>query len=190
MSCVSWVSTGPELYGVFIPVSNDCINVTEAYGANQSVNDKEVFDTDHYPYYTFKEITTLCTGPENYKIYGDPVQAYWSKAESNMFSGMNKVLKEAKNINDNNARAEYITSYCNDMQTKAFEDAKEILQKVVTEQNKNSNAFQMKRNPETHEMTGEKVEIPPINISLNASKYSDIPDAPSGNGFSFNFLFS
>ncbi len=50
--------------------------------------------------------------------------------------------------------------------------------------------FKMKRNPETHEMTGEKVEIPPINISLNASKYSDIPDAPSGNGFSFNFLFS
>ncbi len=48
----------------------------------------------------------------------------------------------------------------------------------------------MKRNPETHEMTGEKVEIPPINISLNASKYNNLPELPSSDGFSLNFLFS
>lgn len=32
MSCVSWISTGPEIYGVFIPVSNDCINISEPMG--------------------------------------------------------------------------------------------------------------------------------------------------------------
>ena len=122
MSCINWISSGPPVYGVFIPVSNDCTNVSEAYGADQPAEDKEVFDTENYPYYTFKELCTNCLGPDNYKIYGEPVQNYWKKAESNMFDGMSKVIEKASKINDSDVRASYITSYCNDMQNKAFED--------------------------------------------------------------------
>ena len=81
MSCVCWESSGPQIYGVFVPVSNDCINVSDAYGANQPVKDKDVFDTDNYPYYVFKDLCTHCVGPENYKIYGEPVREYWNNAE-------------------------------------------------------------------------------------------------------------
>lgn len=178
MSTVTWVSSGPPVYGVYVPVSNDCINVSEAYGANQPLNETDVFDTDNYPYYTFKDICTRCVGPENYKIYGEPVQAYWHKAESNMFTGMGKVLTEAAKIEDNATRASYITSYCNDKQTKAFEDAKQLLNDLAWTQSQNSNTFKIKRNPETHQMTGEKVVIPPMEVKLDASKYNDVPEAP------------
>ena len=177
MSCVSWVSSGPPIYGVFVPVSNECINVSEAYGANQPANDTGVFDTDNYPYYLFKELSTRCVGPDNYKIYGEPVQGYWHKAESNMFAGMSKVLAQAAKMKDNNTRASYITSYCNDMQTKAFEDGKQILQDVIWTQNKNSNTLKIEKNPETCQMTGQKVVIPPMEVKLDASKYNKVPTA-------------
>ena len=133
MSCVSWVSSGPQIYGVFVPISNACINVSEAYGANQPAEDMGVFDTDKYPYYLFKELCTRCIGPDNYKIYGQPVQKYWYDAESNMFAGMSEVLAQAAKMEDNNARAIYITSYCNAMQTKAFEDGKQLLKNLTPE---------------------------------------------------------
>lgn len=177
MSCVNWISSGPPVYGVFIPVSNDCTNVSEDYGADQPAEDKEVFDTENYPYYTFKELCTNCLGPDNYKIYGEPVQNYWKKAESNMFDGMSKVNEKASKINDSDVRASYITSYCNDMQNKAFEDGKQILNDVIWTQNKNRNTFKIERNPETHQMTGKQVEIPPMNITLDASKYKYVPSA-------------
>ena len=178
MSCVSWVSSGPPIYGVFVPVSNDCINVSEAYGANQPANDTGEFDTDNYPYYVFKDLCTRCTGPENHKTYGQPVQDYWHEAESNMFDGMSKVLAQAAEIKDNDTRASYITSYCNDKQTQAFKDAKLILNKVVWEQNKNSNSFKIKRNPETHQMTGEVIVPSPMELKLDASYYKNVPAAP------------
>ena len=177
MSCVNWISSGPPVYGVFIPVSNDCTNVSEAYGADQPAEDKEVFDTENYPYYTFKELCTNCLGPDNYKIYGEPVQNYWKKAESNMFYGMSKVIEKASKINDSDVRASYITSYCNDMQNKSFEDGKQILNDVIWTKNKNSDTFKIERNPETHQMTGKQVEIPPMNITLDASKYKYVPSA-------------
>ena len=71
MSCVSWISSGPQVYGVFVPVSNDCINVSESYGADQPADEKEVFDTENYSYYVFKDLCTRCVGPENHKIYGE-----------------------------------------------------------------------------------------------------------------------
>ncbi|MBE6509090.1 MAG: hypothetical protein E7Z77_06695 [Methanobrevibacter sp.] len=179
MSCVNWISSGPQLYGVFIPVSNDCINISDAYGANQPAEDKGVFDTNNYPYYVFKDLTTRCVGPENHEIYGKPVQDFWHEAESNMFSGMKKVIAQAAKIKDNNTRAEHITSYCNDKQTKAFEDGKQLLNNVTWAQNKNSNTFKIQRNPETQQMTGAKVDIPPIEINLDASKYSYIPAIPN-----------
>ena len=179
MSCVNWVSSGPIIYGVYIPVSSDCVNISKSYGANQPFSEKGVFDTDKYPYYVFKDLTTRCVGPDNHEIYGKPVQDYWHKAESEMFSGMSKVIAQAAKIKDNNTRAEYITSYCNDKQTKAFEDGKQLLNNVTWEQNKNSNTFKIKLNPETHQMTGERVVISPIEINLDASKYNYIPAIPN-----------
>ena len=178
MSCISWVSCGPPVYGVFVPISNDCINVSDAYGANQPARDKGVFDTNNYPYYVFKELCTRCMGPDNYKVYGEPVKEYWHDAESNMFAGMSKVISQATEINDDNDRASYITSYCNDMQTKSFEDGKKILTDVVWTQNKNSNSLKIKNNSDTHQPTGEKAVVSPVELKLNASKYGDVPEAP------------
>ena len=189
MSCVSWVSTGPALYGVFVPLSNDCINASEAYGANQPAEDKGEFDPQHYPYYVFKELGTRCLGVESHDAYGVPVQKYWYEAEENMFNGMSKVLQNAEKIEDKDTRAKYITSYCNDMQTNAFDDGKKILDKVVWEDNKNSKTLKMKLNPETHEMTGEKIVIPPINITLNATKYKNVPKVPD-EGFKLKLPFT
>ena len=36
MSCVTWESTGPALYGVFVPVSNGAQSISEPYSRNQS----------------------------------------------------------------------------------------------------------------------------------------------------------
>ena len=175
MSCISWVSCGPPIYGVFIPLSNDCINVSEAYGANQPAEEKGVFDTNNYPYYVFKDLCTRCIGPDNYEVYGKPVQTYWNEAESNMFAGMSEVIAQALKIEDDTAKANYITSYCNDMQTKAFNDGKEILNNVIWTQNKRSNTYKIDSS------TGEKKVYPPIEIKLNASKYKDVPDVPESN---------
>lgn len=178
MSCVSWISSGPPLYGVFVPVSNDCINISEPYSANQPSEDWGVFDTDTYPYYVFKDICTRCVGPNNYKVYGEPVQDYWQEAESNMFDGMSKVLAQAAKIKDNDTRASYITSYCNNMQNQAFKDGKQILNDLVWEQSKNSNSFKIKRNPETHQMTGDIVVIPLMEVKFDASNYKNVPALP------------
>ena len=178
MSCVSWVSSGPPSYGVFVPVSNDCLNVNSTYGANQPAADEGKFDTENYPYYLFKELSTRCGGPDNYKVYGEPVQDYWYEVESNMFTGMSSVLAQASKIDDKNTRAIYITSYCNDLQTKAFDDGKEILNEVIWAQNKNSNTLKINNNPETHQLTGEKVVLSPIELKLDASKYKEGPALP------------
>ena len=179
MSCISWVSCGPPVYGVFVPLSNDCINVSDAYGANQPEKEKDVFDTENYPYYVFKDLCTRCAGPENYKIYGQPVQKYWHEAESNMFAGMTKVITQAAKMNDSDTRASYITSYCNDMQTQAFKDGKQVLNNVSWTQSEYCNSFKIERNPETHQMTGKEVVIPPLEVNLNASEYKKVPEVPS-----------
>ena len=152
MSCVSWVSSGPQVYGVFVPVSNDCIYVGGAYGANQPASQKNVFDIN-YPYYLFKDICSRCLGPSNYKTYGEPVKDFWYKSESNMFISMSRVLSAAAKMTDKNSRANYITSYCNDMMGKAFETGKEIHQIIQN-------------------------GVPPRNLNLDASKFSVVPAVP------------
>ena len=152
MSCVSWVSSGPQVYGVFVPVSNHCIYVGGAYGANQPARDKNVFDIN-YPYYLFKDICSRCLGPNNYQTYGKPVQDFWKKAESNMFIGMSRVLKAAAKMGDKNSRANYITAYCNDMMAKAFETGQEIRQIIIN-------------------------GVPPRELNIDASKFSIIPPVP------------
>ena len=87
------------------------------------------------------------------------------------------IIEKASKINDSDIRANYLTSYCNDMQNKAFEDGKQILNDVIWTKNKNSNTFKIERNPETHQMTGKQVVIPPMNITHDASKYKYVPSA-------------
>lgn len=169
MSCVSWISSGPPLYGIFVPLSNDCVNVSEAYGANQPADDMGVFDADHYPYYVFKGLCSHCMGPDNYKTYGKPVQAYWNESEGHMFTSMGEVLSNAEQISDKDARADYLTSYCNDMQTKAFNDGKQILHDVLLKENGNS--------------TGA------LQLKLNASGYGYVPPIPDDAKGFFGFLF-
>ena len=168
MSCVSWVSSGPPVYGVFVPVSNDCVNVSEAYGANQPAKDMGVFDAEHYPYYISEGLCSRCMGPDQYKDYGRPVQAYWNQSESHMFTAMGDVLSNAEKMNGDD-RANYLTSYCNDMQTKAFQDGKQILHEVISAQNGNNTAGH------------------PIVLKLNASKYGDVPSVPEGSQGFFGF---
>lgn len=85
-----------------------------------------------------------------------------------MFAGMDDVLSHAEEMQDKDARADYITSYCNDMQTKAFEDGKQILHEVISAQN------------------GDNAN--PMELKLNASKYQEVPQAPDDGGF-LNFHF-
>ena len=177
MSCVNWISSGPPLYGVYVPVSNDCINVTDAYGSNQPSNETYVFDTNNYPYYVFKDLCTRCVGPDNHKVYGKPVQDYWNESEGYMFTGMKEVLSNAAKMSDNNTRASYITSYCNDMQTKAFLDAKVILNNVTWVQSKYSNTLKFEHHSDAPQKLGKPVVHDPIELNLDASKYKYVPPA-------------
>ena len=129
-----------------------------------------VFDAEHYPYHVFKGLCTRCMGPDHYKDYGRPVQAYWNQSQSNMFAAMSDVLSNAEKM-DNDARANYLTSCCNDMQTKAFHDGNLIFHKVISLQNGNNTSGQ------------------PMEIKLNASKYSDVPPVPEGSTGFFDFPF-
>ena len=90
---------------------------------------------------------------------------------------MDEVLSQAADMKDNNTRATYITSYCNDKQTRAFKDAKQLLNDVIWNENTNSNTIKIKTNPDTHELTGEKVVVPPMEVKLDASAYGSIPQA-------------
>ncbi|MBP3885781.1 MAG: C69 family dipeptidase [Olsenella sp.] len=67
-SCVTWESTGPCVYGVFVPLSNAATSVNESYGRSQPAKDKGAFDAQAYPYYAFKELTTLCVEPDSCKV--------------------------------------------------------------------------------------------------------------------------
>ena len=41
ISCITWESTGPAIYGVFIPVSNGALSISEPYNRNQSSDTKK-----------------------------------------------------------------------------------------------------------------------------------------------------
>lgn len=175
MSCVTWESVAPALYGIFIPVSNMSNSVSESYGKNQSYVDFGDFDTDNYPWYSFKALNTACIS--DYKAYGTPVREYWSEAETNMIAGMKNVLKTAAESNASESEvSKYITDYCNAMQEQAFADSKQMLNDVLWYQSKNSNTMKVGRNPETHEATDKVKEIEPIKITLDGSVYKTVPE--------------
>ena len=179
ISCVTWESTGPALYGVFVPVSNGALSISEPYSRNQSAEQAGVFDTEQYPYYRFKELTTLGVEKDAYQIYGLPVRAYWHDAESGMIRGMSEVLKKASALEDKELARRYITDYCNSMQDQAFSDAGVLLNDVRWYMNKNSNTMKNGRNPETHEVIDELKVIDPLNVDLDGSAYHVIPEVPA-----------
>ena len=83
---------------------------------------------------------------------------------------MSNVVSNAEKM-DKDTRANYLTSCCNDMQTKAFHDAKQILHEVTSAQNENNTAGH------------------PMELKLNASKYRDVPPAPEGSMGFFGIHF-
>ena len=174
MCCVTWESTGPAVYGVFVPVSNAALSVSEPYARNQGAEDAGIFDTVNYPYYRFKELCTLCVEPDEYLIYGAPVRAYWHEAESAMIRGMGAVLNAAAQMEDHDAARQLITDYCNALQDKAFSDAGLLLNDVRWYHSKNSNTMKNGRNPETHEILDERKPISPMAVRLDAADWDRI----------------
>ncbi len=176
MSCITWVSTAPALYGVFVPVSSMSIGASDSYSLNQPAEDFGKFASDTYPWYAFKELNTL--GVSDSRLYGNPVRAYWSQAESDMIAGMRTVLQTAVAERDNSSPedvAAYITDYCNGLQEQAFSDARSLLNDVRWSMSKNSNTMKAGRNPETHEATDEETIYDPMIVSLFGSDYADVP---------------
>ncbi len=178
MSCVMWESTGPAIYGVFVPISNAATSISKAYENDQPAKDAGMFDAEHYPYYAFKELTTLCVEQDTCEVYGAPVRDYWHSAEQGMFAGMPKVLTRASEMKDKTAAADYITNYCNDMQEQAFLDAKYLVNDVVMTQSQNSNTLKMQRDPQTHEILDTQRVLDPMEITLDATIYEKVPDTP------------
>lgn len=178
MSCVTWESTGPAIYGVFVPISNAATSISEPYSRNQSADDVAVFDTNLYPYYRFKELCTLGVEKSAYKIYGQPVRAYWHEAELYMTESMKQVLTNASTIEDKETAYQYITDYCNKMQNQAFDDAGQLLNQVRWYMSSNSNTMKNGRNPETGEIIDELKEIDPLVVNLDSSVYKGVPEIP------------
>ena len=174
ISCVTWECTGPAIYGLFVPLSNAAVTLSASYGADQPEEDYGVFDSWTYPYYAMKEITTMCVGHDDYKIYGTPVKEYWKNAEDKMFSVMPEILRHAAEM-DSEKGAEYITSYCNSVQDQALTDAKQLINDIVWAKSYNSNTLKLGRNPETGEFLKKERVLQPMEVNLDASVYGDLP---------------
>lgn len=179
MSCVTWVSLGPALYGVFIPVSNCSTEIDAGFNADQSADEGCVFNGDDYIWYNIKAINAL--GLINPDVYGAPVREYFAQAEAEMTAGMAALLKEACEIyeTDPEAAISMITEYCCEMQKNAFADSKEILASQLWTLSLNSNTMKKGVNPETHEALDTYRELTPVEIALKADKYGfAVPEKP------------
>ncbi len=176
MCCVTWESTGPAVYGVFVPVSNGARSVSEPYARNQSADQAWVFDTANYPYYRFKELCTLCVEAEDRPVYGDPVRAYWHAAETAMIRSLGEVLRTAAAMEDREAALRFVTDGCNRLQEQAFADAGRLLNDVRWAHSRNCNTMKNGRNPETHEVLDEKRVLAPMEIALDPSVWQKILD--------------
>ncbi len=184
MSCVTWESTGPALYGVFVPISNAATSISAPYARSQTAEEAGIFDTQLYPYYRFKELNTLGVEKNAYKIYGQPVRAYWHQAETLMTESMQTVLSTAASLGDSAAAKQYITDYCNSVQEQAFDDAGQLLNDVRWYMSKNSNTMKNGRNPETHEVIDELKQVDPLTVTLDASAYGKLPEAADNSSSS------
>lgn len=164
-----WVSLAPAVYGVFVPTNIFCTSASDAYEADQPASDYGLFESDKYPWFTFKELNTLCL--TDYKVYGTPVRNYWHKAETQMIDGMADKLTEVDKLlaSDPSEAQKTITEYCSNLQEKAFADAKDLLNDVRWTMSENSNTYKMGKNPETGEhLTTERV-LPPMEVTLDGN---------------------
>ena len=174
MSAVLWECSGPAIYGVFVPVSNACTKVSEAYARNQPSDQAGVFDAEQYPYYASKGLTTFCVEKDEYKVYGAPVRSYWEKAEESMTERMEDVLAEAAKMEPAEAAA-YIESYCTSVQDKSFSDMRKLYNDVIWYHGENGNTLKNGKNPETDEVYDELRPIDPMKVDLDATAYSEAP---------------
>ena len=91
-----WICLAPAPYGVFVPMSILCSEPSESYAANQPADRLYQFESDKYPWYTFKELNTLCL--TDYKTYGVPVRKYWHTAEKHMIDAMAAELEAVNEL--------------------------------------------------------------------------------------------
>ena len=169
MSCVTWNSCGPAIYGVFVPLSNLCTQVSDSYSRDQSADEIGNFDLINYPYYAFKGLGTLCA--TDTRVYGAPVRAYWHEAETNMTESMAELLAQAAG-EDRDTAAALLTSYCTQVQEQAFADAKTLFNDVLWYQSLLCNTMKVGSNPETGELLTTPKVYDPLEVTLDASVYA------------------
>ena len=177
MACITWESTGPALYGVFVPVSNAALSISAPYARSQGREASGEFDTNLYPYYRFKELSTLCAEKADVPVYGRPVRAYWHEAETGMTARIAEVLHTAAAMEDREAARRLITDYCNTLQEQAFSDAGKLLNAVRFYKSQNSNTLKNSQDPETYEVLDELKPVDPLEVSLDPEAYFRVPAA-------------
>ena len=175
MACITWESTGPAVYGVFVPVSNAALRISAPYARSQGKEAVGEFDTNLYPYYRFKELNTFCVEKADVPIYGLPVRAYWHKAETGMIAGIAEVLHTAAAMEDREAARQRITDFCNALQEQAFADAGKLLNTVRFYRSRNSSTLKDTRDPETNEVLDEVKPIDPLQVTLDPEVYYHVP---------------
>ena len=167
---LTWESVAPAVYGVFVPVSNASLRVSDAYGRCQPAEEAGSFDSALYPWYAFKEINTLCVEPDLAPVYGAHVRRYWQQAENDMITATARLMNETRNLPAGEA-AERLTDYCCAVQEQAFADAKAILNLIRYTMAGNSNTMKNGRNPETGEILDEQRQLTPMEIKLENNIY-------------------
>ena len=171
---VTWECTGPAVYGVFVPVSNACDEVADAYGRNQPAQEKDDynFPTELYPWYAIKELNTI--GMLNPERYGQPVRNCFAEAEAEMYEGLAEALEAAADIYESSAEdaKKILEDYCIKVQTAAFSDTQTMLSKVRWYESFCSNTLKVAKNPETGEYTDELKVYDPVELEIDLSSYS------------------
>ena len=167
----TWVCLAPSIYGVFVPLNILCSEPSKSYAANQPENRLNQFESDKYPWFTFKELNTLCL--TDYITYGKPVRNYWHYAEMHMIDSMKAELEAVNELlrTDPAKAQQQMTDFCAGLQEKAFKDAKALLNEVRWAMSENSNTMKLGRNPETDELLPTRVVPDPIDIQLDGSFY-------------------
>ncbi|MDO4197713.1 MAG: C69 family dipeptidase [Erysipelotrichaceae bacterium] len=167
-SAITWVSSGPAIAGVFVPVSNAVTSIADCYGLNQSYDDFGQFDYNTYAYYTFKGLTTLAV--TDYNAYGAPIKDYFESCEAIMSKEIRDLLVMTKDMDSSEASA-VITDYCTAMEEQAFADGKQLMNDLLWYMSQNSNTMKRGRNPETHEATDTDKVVTPMTVKLDNSNY-------------------
>jgi len=172
----AWICLAPAPYGVFIPLNILCSEPSEAYASNQPEDRLNQFESDIYPWFTFKELNTLCL--TDYRTYGIPVRKYWHTAEKHMIDAMASELESVNELlKSDPAKAQrQMTVFCSDLQEKAFEDGKALLNEVRWAMSANSNTMKMGMNPETDEMYSTERVLEPIKVELDVAPYKGETD--------------